>query len=78
MGIVVKGGCKRFIIVRLGTIVLSVASLPGLPTRVSLISDSLPVYTDQRRLEREWLCVDRISYLWEGAGWRGVDAIEVW
>lgn len=30
---------------------------------VSLISDSLPVQTDQGRLEWEWLCEDEISYL---------------
>lgn len=73
-----RKGYKRFIIVRLGTIIIYLVSLPALPTRVSLISDSLPVCTDQRRLEPEWLCVDKISYLWEGAWWRGVDDAEVW
>lgn len=62
----------------LGTVIPSAASLPGLPTRVSLISDSLPVYTGQMGLAREWLCMGKISYLWEGVGWAGVDVIEVW
>lgn len=65
--ILMKEICKNFILVRLGTVIPSLASLPGLPTRVSLISDSSPVYTGQRGLEREWLCMDKISYLWEGA-----------
>lgn len=78
MVIIVKEICKLFILVRLGTVNPSITSLPGLPTRVSLISDSLPVYTGQRGLKREWLCMDKISYLWEGVGWGGGDVIEAW
>lgn len=51
MIIIVKEICKNFILVRLGTVIPSVALLPGLPTRGSLISDSLPVYTGQGGLE---------------------------
>lgn len=75
MTITVKERCKNFILVRLGRVIPSVASPAGLPTRVSLISDSLPAYTGQRGLEREWLCMDKISYLWAGVGWGGGDAI---
>lgn len=71
---IVKEICKLFILVRLGAVNPSATSLPGLPMRVSLISDSLPVYTGQRGLKREWLCMDKISYLWEGVGWGG----EMW
>lgn len=80
MIITVKEISKNFIAVRSGTVIPSPASLPGLPTCVSLISDSLPVYTGQRGLEPEWLCMDKISYLWEGGRgvWGGVDLLEVW
>lgn len=46
---------------------------------VGLIYDSLPVQTDQGRLEGEWLCEDEISYLGRGggAGKRREDAMEL-
>lgn len=67
MTIIAEEMCKNFTLARLGLGIPPAASLPGLPTRARLISDALPVGAGQRGLEPEWLCMDKISYLWEGA-----------